>query len=284
MKRCAYVLMHFGSNIKYLEYELYSILMLKSISKHDIVYMYSIVDTPDVFVKKIKDMKVKTLGFDDTIIYNKSKEFRSIYDRFNLLRISCFVYANLLTEYKKVCIVESDIILYKGFQNVFKLNTPAAYFHHSSKVKSLENFKKIINSKEVLNTCTNKDKSLINGGVLLFEPNKDIFPKFYQLLDVMIQKGCIFPNEAIYLLLYDEIYNIPINYNMRRFTYDPDITIYGRHFDCTIYKPLDIIKDGYVDTVKITSGKESILYFKKKYYDKYHKKISEIIKDTLKKI
>ena len=36
----AYVIIHFGSNIKYLEYEIYSILMLKSISKHDIVYMY----------------------------------------------------------------------------------------------------------------------------------------------------------------------------------------------------------------------------------------------------
>jgi len=284
MTRCAYVLMHFGSNIKYLEYEMYSIIMLRSISKHDIVYMYSIVDTPDIFVEKIKDMKVKTFGFDDSIIYNKSKEFTSLYEHFNLFRISCFVYANLLTDYKKVCIVESDIILYKGFQNVFKLNTPAAYFHHSTKEKSLENFKRTIHSKEVLNTCTNKDKSLINGGVLLFEPNKDIFPKFYKLLDVMIQKRCVFPNEAIYVLLYDEIYNIPINYNMRRFTNYPEITIYGRHFDCYPHKPLDIIKDGYADKIKIVVTKESVLYFKKKYYDKHNKKISEIMKDVLKKI
>jgi hypothetical protein len=41
----AFVINHFGSNIKYLEYEIYTILMLKSICSYDIVYMYSKIDT-----------------------------------------------------------------------------------------------------------------------------------------------------------------------------------------------------------------------------------------------
>ena len=38
----AYVLVHFGSNIKYLEYEIYTVLMLQRITKHDIVYLYNL--------------------------------------------------------------------------------------------------------------------------------------------------------------------------------------------------------------------------------------------------
>lgn len=284
MNSYAYVIMHFGSNIKYLEYEIYLIIMLKSISNYDIIYMYSIIDTPDIFVKTIKKMGVKTLSYDDTVIYEKSIKFNSFYKHFNLLRISCFVYANLLVEYEKVCIVESDIILYEGFESVFDLKIPSAHFHNLSKKKSLENFKKKININHVLNNCTDNKKSIINGGVLLFKPNKDILLKFENLLDLIIKNNCIFPNEALFVLLYDEIYNLPINYNIRRFINYPDIKIYGRHYDCSIYKPLNIIKDNYYNKVKTNVVKQSILYFKKKYYDVYNKEVSNIIKKVTKKL
>lgn len=286
MKKNAFVILHFGSIIKYLEYEMYLIKMLESISKNDIIYLYSIIDTPESFVEIIKKMKVKTFGFDDSIIIEKINKFHSIYDRFNLLRISCFVYGNLLTNYDKICIVESDIILYKGFEKVFDLNIPCAYFHNTSKKESITNFKKKINSDDVLKDCNNQYKSLINGGVLLFKPDINIFPKFEKILNIVLKYKCIFPNEAIFVLLYDYIYNLPINFNMRRFTNHSNIEIYGRHFDCTAYKPLDIIKDNYLNKMKINVTKESILYFKKKFYDKYNKqfskKLSKIILNNIK--
>ena len=83
----AYVIIHFGSNIKYLEYEMYEIIMLQSISKYDIVYMYSIHDTPEIFVKTIQKMSIKTKGFDDSLIIDKSNKFSSFYQHFNLLRL-----------------------------------------------------------------------------------------------------------------------------------------------------------------------------------------------------
>ena len=50
-KDYAYVLVHFGSNPKYLELELYFIKMLQLNTNYDIVYMYSCHDTPQEFIK-----------------------------------------------------------------------------------------------------------------------------------------------------------------------------------------------------------------------------------------
>ena len=274
----AYVIIHFGSNIKYLEYEIYSVIMLKSISKHDIVYMYSLSDTPEIFVKTIKQMGVITKGFDDSIIIEKSKKFSSFYEHFNLLRLCCFIYANILDEYKKICIVESDIILYKGFDNIFKLKTPSAYFHNIDNTNTVKNFKvDKIDKDEMFKKCNLSKESPINGGVMFFEPNKNLIKKLDNYIDIMMKNNCIFPNETLFLLLYDDIYNLPINYNIRKYVDFKGITIYGRHFDCTQYKPLDIIKDNYVGKVKTPIVKKSLEYFKKNFYDKYHEQISTII-------
>jgi hypothetical protein len=269
----AYVIIHFGSNIKYLEYEMYEIIMLQSISKYDIVYMYSIHDTPEIFVKTIKKMGVKTKGFDDSLIIDRSKKFSSIYPHFNVLRVCCFIYANLLVEYEKVCVIESDIILYKGIDNVFKLQTPSVYFYDIDRKNSLKNYK-IVNIDKKTNVC---DFSLINGGVMLFEPNKKLIKNLDTYIDSIITHNCKFPNETLFLLLYNDIYNLPINYNIRKYIDFKEIKIYGRHFDFTQYKPLDIIKDNYVDKVKTQIVKESLKYFKTNYYDKYHTEIDKII-------
>jgi hypothetical protein len=269
----AYVIIHFGSNIKYLEYEMYEIIMLQSISKYDIVYMYSIHDTPEIFVKTIKKMGVKTKGFDDSLIIDRSKKFSSIYPHFNVLRVCCFIYANLLVEYEKVCVIESDIILYKGLDNVFKLKTPSVYFYDIDRKNSLNNYK-IVNIDKKTNVC---DFSLINGGVMLFEPNKKLIKNLDTYIDSIITNNCKFPNETLFLLLYNDIYNLPINYNIRKYIDFKEIKIYGRHFDFTQYKPLDIIKDNYVDKVKTQIVKESLQYFKTNYYDKYHTEIDKII-------
>jgi len=269
----AYVIIHFGSNIKYLEYEMYEIIMLQSISKYDIVYMYSIHDTPEIFVKTIKKMGVKTKEFDDSLIIDRSKKFSSIYPHFNVLRVCCFIYANLLVEYEKVCVIESDIILYKGLDNVFKLKTPSVYFYDIDRKNSLNNYK-IDNIDKKTNVC---DFSLINGGVMLFEPNKKLIKNLDTYIDSIITNNCKFPNETLFLLLYNDIYNLPINYNIRKYIDFKEIKIYGRHFDFTQYKPLDIIKDNYVDKVKTQIVKESLQYFKTNYYDKYHTEIDKII-------
>lgn len=50
----AFCLIHFGNKPKYLELEIYTIIMLKKNTKYDIVYLYSINDTPNNFINIIK--------------------------------------------------------------------------------------------------------------------------------------------------------------------------------------------------------------------------------------
>lgn len=112
---------------------------------------------------------------------------------------------------------------------------------------------------------------------MLFEPNKKLIKNLDTYIDSIITNNCKFPNETLFLLLYNDIYNLPINYNIRKYIDFKEIKIYGRHFDFTQYKPVDIIKDNYVDKVKTKIVKESLKYFKTNYYDKYHTEIDKII-------
>lgn len=274
----AFVLIHFGSNPKYLEYEIYSILMLKSISNYDIVYMYSQVDTPNKFYEIISSMNVKTIGFDDSYIIEEAKKFKSVYEHFNTLRTCCFVYSNILTQYDKICIVESDIIFYKGFENVFKLNTPACFIYQGeTKLLTKNNYKKIP-MDFFLSICTKS--SPINGGVMLIKPELKKLDNFKKNFQIVIKNNCSYPNEILFVLLNDgHIYNLPINYNLRKnqkLNNINDIKILGHHFDTTIYKPIDIIKDNYENKVKPPNAKKSIEYLKNKFYKPYKNYVSKL--------
>jgi len=151
----AYVLMHFGSNPKYLEYEIYTIIMLKSITLYDIIYMYSIIDTPKIFIKIMKKLKIKTIGFDDSLIVEKSKKFKSVYEHFNTLRTCSFIYANILDkyQYQKICIVESDIIFNEGMDGVFNLNTPSVLINSDDLSLNMTNYNKLIDKTELAEIC-----------------------------------------------------------------------------------------------------------------------------------
>jgi hypothetical protein len=280
----AYVLMHFGSNVKYLEYEIYSILMLKSITKYDIIYLYSIIDTPRIFLKLIKNLGVKTFGFDDSIIVEKTKKFSSVYSHFNTLRTCCFIYSNLLTSYDKICLVESDIIFYKGFDDIFNLKTPSVSIYSSNiyDPELLINYKKKININNILKICN--VSSPINGGVMLIKPDPSVLKTFDKNLSLILQSKCAYPNEILFVLIYRNIYNLPINYNYRKNINLDDVKIYGHHFSSTIYKPLDIIKDNYIDKLKYKSEQDSINFFKKKYYDDNKELILKILNKIKKKI
>ena len=106
----AFVIIHFGSNIKYFELELYFCIMLKKYTTQNIIYMYSETDTPESFIKQIKPFVYKTVGFDDSgITYNVS--FPSKYTSFNTLRTCDFIFAYKLVDYEKICIIESDLVI-----------------------------------------------------------------------------------------------------------------------------------------------------------------------------
>lgn len=282
----AYVLVHFGSNPKYLELELYFIKMLQLNTNHDIVYMYSYHDTPQEFIKIIKKFKVRTISYDDRNITFDIKNFTSKYISFNTLRTCNFLFASKLTEYKKICMVESDLVLTQNIDSIFNLHEPAIlYYYYKNKKKQNENNEIILDKNNLLSHCS--EKSNFNGGVLLFTPSHKLYRTFIKNIALIIKHKCKYPNELLFAYSFSKIYNLPIQYNFSHYFLHKDYyikTIYIYHFNETIYKPLTIIKDNYMNKEKDQKKKNILLYFKKTIYDIYHEYIDIIMNKYLKNL
>ena len=155
----AFVLIHFGDKVKYLEYELYFLSNLRNFTKKDIVYLYSIHDTPNKFIKSIKDLdlNIKVKGYNDkNITFDINKKFKSSYDHFNTLRTCNFIFAYLLTEYKKVCILESDMVIMNSIDKIFELNCPTVFYtmNKNNVDKDNTNYLLEVDRKKMLENCS----------------------------------------------------------------------------------------------------------------------------------
>ena len=169
----AFVINHFGNNIKYFKYELYFLYMLRNNTKNDIIYLYSQNDTPYIYIEIIKLLKlnIKPIGYDDKkITYNIN--FKSSYKVFNLLRTCNYIFAYKLIEYEKICIVESDMIITENIDSIFELKTPSILYYRLNDNQLNKNLQiKLKNSdiKYIINKCS--EESFTNGGVILFKPS-----------------------------------------------------------------------------------------------------------------
>jgi hypothetical protein len=288
----AFVLMHFGSDIKYLEYELYLIHNLRDNTKHDIIYMYSISDTPNSFVEIVKQYcQVKSIN-DDQITYNI--EYESHYTHFNLLRTCNFIFAyELEFEYKKICIIESDMMIFKNLDSIFELKTPSVLTYYSNN-KILTNYE--INLEDPkFNWNYECSKSGINGGIMLFEPSKELFKSAIKAIKVIIKHKCVFPNETLFLLINKKIYNLPYIYNatytfLEKYKNIKD-DIYLVHYFLNSYKHIERIKDDggkWLTDTKFTRGNpilsKFLITYKETVYQRHEKKVNndlELIKINL---
>jgi hypothetical protein len=269
----AFCIIHFGNNKKYLEYEIYTILMLKKNTKYDIVYLYSINDTPKEFIDIIKSLDIYVKEYNDLNITYNIQKFNSTYKHFNTLRTCNYLFALKLINYKKICIIESDMIIMNNIDDIFTLNSPTILYYLDNNI--YENNKINKSNDELFNLSINK--GFVNGGVLLFKPSLYYYKKSINNLKLIIHNNCIYPNESLFLYTMKNLYNLPIKYNLSHYyisqyaNIKKDIIIY--HFNSTIYKPLDIIKDDYVYKNK-KDRKEIVIFFKKNYYD-IHKNFVE---------
>lgn len=276
----AFVIIHFGNNIKYLELELYMIINLRKCTKYDIIYMYSVNDTPDKFIKIIKKYCTIIPYNDDNITYNIT-DFKSSYTNFNTLRTCNFLFVYQLIKYEKICIIESDMIILKNIDNIFNLNTPSILTYYNNN-KILENNIIKINQINILNECDKVSKC--NGGIMLIKPSISIYNKLIENIKKIIEKKCIYPNETLFLLSYKKIYNLPfyfngIKYYLDKFVKNNKDKLYIIHFNGK-YKYIDYIKDNYLKDIK---NKYKLLYYflneyKKKYYLVYNNEINNLIK------
>ena len=272
----AFVLLHFGDNIKYFELELYLIIMLRHNTKMDCVYMYSINDTPQSYIDTMKTLFDSIIGIDDKGLTYETK-FKSHYTHFNTLRTCNFMFAYTLCKYETICIIESDMVIMSDMDSVFKLHTPAVLF--------VKNNKTDINSNKLMPIMHNEncDKySDINGGIMVFSPSNAIFKLMKKELKTIIDHNCKYPNEELFLRCNKVIYNLPIKYNYCHYNLSsklctsPPIIV---HFNETKFKHLDIVKENYVnkfpEKIKITE------FFRKNYYNKYKKIINDIVDNII---
>lgn len=275
----AFVLIHFGNKLKYLELEIYFLMMLRKKTVNDIIYMYSITDTPQKFVDIIKNLNIECISYNDTDITYNIKNFKSGYTSFNTLRTCNFIFAYTLTKYKKVCIIESDLVIMDNIDKVFELKSPAILYYNEDIPKQDENYLfKNNNLDNLIETC--EKKSHFNGGLILFKPSLTIFKRYIKNIKTIIDNNCIFPNETLFVYTEKKVYNLPTRYNFSHFhlrnrNMFKKIFIY--HFNNTEYKPLDIIKDNYIYKIKDKRKRDIVIFYKKNVYDLYHKKIDQLI-------
>jgi len=277
----AFVIIHFGSNLKYLELELYFIINLQKFTKYDILYMYSINDTPNEFVLAVEQFNVSCIKYDDTNITNNIKNFTSQYTRFNTLRTCNFMFAYNLIKYNKICIIECDMIITKNIDNIFDLHFPSILYFNKDISKHNENYLlEKRTKKNILDICTTKSE--YNGGVLLIEPSIKMFDLYKKNIKKIIKNNCIFPNETLFVYTNNKkLYNLPDMYNkskylLKKYSKNDSIFInYVYHYNCE-HKHLDIIKDKYLDKMH-GFPKNIILFFKKNIYDKNYKEMNRAL-------
>jgi len=276
----AFVLIHFGDKITYLEYELYFLLNLRENTKYDICYLYSIHDTPKKFVNTIKKLNVKTIGYDDkAVTYNIP--FESGYEHFNTLRTCNFMYALQLTQYQKICILESDMVILKNIDSIFNCKSPSVFYsmNRNNMMKNNTNYELTIDQNKSLLNC--KKGSPINGGVIVIEPSLKTFDLLKKNIKKVIKNQCSYPNETLLISTISPLYNVPIQYNFSHYRFRNiqkfgDISIL--HYNQTIYKPLKVIQNKYNVKDKIKS--KFIQIYKKNVYEKYKEKVNILLKNN----
>ena len=277
----AFVIIHFGDKKKYLELEMFFFKNLREKTNNDIIYMYSVIDTPKIFVDIIGKYCDHVIPYDDNnITYNI--KFSSFYTHFNTIRTCNFIFTYQLIQYKKLCIIESDMIVINNIDEIFDLKIPSVLIlQEKHKANILENYKLDIN-------IDNYEKININGGIMLLEPSLEKFNICLEKIKKITEKSYTYPNETLFLSLYDYVYNLPYKYNGTKFQlnligirYNIDVKKYMSviHLNAGEHKHIDIIRDNYLPTLK---KRNEILYYfiniyKQLYYDKNHEEIEKII-------
>ena len=293
-KRNAFAIIHFGSNPVYLELELYFFKMLRQYTRNDILYLYSINDTPPAFVEAIGPLVTSTIPYDDRkITYDVS--FKSEYTNFNTLRTCNFIFAYTLEKYNKICIIESDMVIMKNLDPIFELKAPAVLTYYIGDRNLKYNDPINNNPREVIDRC--KDMGRINGGVMVIYPSMRLFDEYKSKIAEVVRRECKYPNETLFEYVNNSYYNLPVQYNLshyhaKMFKLDDyrlspnDIFVF--HFNETKYKHIDIIKNpidetggNWLDIIKRDKKYEvkriPIFHYKSSVFDRYRSVIEPLM-------
>ena len=173
------------------------------------------------------------------------------------------------------------MVITRNIDSIFKLKCPAI-LRYTNDEKVDKNYKMDLHKDNILAECgMNKRTCLINGGIMLFNPSMDTFNILKNNMKLIIHKNCKYPNETLFLYTnIDLIYNMPVRYNFSHYhfkKYEKVKNRYVIHFNETEYKPLNVIRDEWLNKVNNKDKKTVILFFNKDYYIPYHEKIDELM-------
>ena len=212
--RCAFAIIHFGNNPVYLELELYFFKMLRQYSANDIIYLYSVNDTPASFIEAVMPFVTDVVPYDDKgITYDVT--FKSEYSNFNTLRTCNFIFAYTLEQYDTVCIIESDMVIMGNIDAIFNLRSPAILTYYIGDRRLKFNDEVRNNPSEVLAKC--KDMGRINGGVMLINPSQKLFESYKSKIVDVVRNECKYPNETLFEYVNNLYYNLPVQYNLSHY-------------------------------------------------------------------
>ena len=285
-KKCAFAVIHFGSNPVYLELELYFFRMLRQYTTQDIIYLYSATDTPESFVEAVRPMVTEAIPFDDRKI-TFDVDFASGYANFNTLRTCNFIFAYKLIQYDLVCIIESDMVIMKPIDDIFDLRAPAVLTYYNGNAMINSNYEIKINPTKALIKC--KQRGRLNGGVMLIKPSKTMFDTYKKKIAEVVKRSAIYPNETLFEHVNPVYYNMPIRYNFSHFLTKYDIgreygmkpeDIYVFHFNETKFKHIDVIKNpidesgkNWLQDMNVVK-RTPIMHYKTSIYDRYNPEIN----------
>jgi hypothetical protein len=284
--KCAFAVIHFGSNPVYLELELYFFRMLRQYTTQDIIYLYSVTDTPESFVDAVRPMVTDAIPFDDRKI-TFDVDFASGYANFNTLRTCNFIFAYKLIQYDLVCIIESDMVIMKPIDDIFDLKAPAVLTYYNGNAMINSNYEIKINPTKALIKC--KQRGRLNGGVMLIKPSKTLFETYKKKIVEVVKRSAIYPNETLFEHVNHVYYNMPIKYNFSHFLTKYDIRreyglnpedIYVFHFNETKFKHIDVIKNpidesgkNWLQDMNVVK-RTPIMHYKTSIYDRYNPEIN----------
>ena len=289
MSKCAFAVIHFGSNPIYLELELYFFRMLRQYTTHDIIYLYSVTDTPESFVDAVRPMVTEAIPYDDRKI-TYDVDFASGYANFNTLRTCNFIFAYRLIQYELVCIIESDMVIMKPIDSIFSLQAPAVLTYYNGTMEANKNNEVRNSPMKVLIKC--KEMGRLNGGVMLIKPSEALFETYKKKIVEVVKRECKYPNETLFEYVNNVYYNLPIKYNFSHFLAKFDIKkdyglteddIFVFHFNETKFKHIDIIKNPIDETGKNwlqdmnVVKRTPVLHYKTTIFDRYHPEINSTI-------
>ena len=135
-----------------------------------------------------------------------------------------------LTKYKKIFVLDVDLLVMNNIDCVFDHKAPASVFFHSKTKKmfgkdNYEKFRDMI-PNEVLKKTLNSNYFGVSGSVLLLEPNKKVYNMFLNTMDDLTRVGPksysmhAGPDEYVILYFYvmtmgTNWFKLPKNYAMR---------------------------------------------------------------------